>query len=290
MKYVISLLFLCATLIPFQYIQAQENNTLENSVLWKIEHINMEKPSYLLGTLHMMCSEDFEILDKVNLALQNTDALVLEVNLFDPKEVKAMQNSMLNSKKISEELSSLQFSELDGLVQKVLQMPLTTLDNYGLSTVYSAMFSKMLPCTDLKSMEAELVQLANKKGTPIKSLETVTAQMDFLKKAFPTDFMFTQIMLYESYQKDFIKAITFYKREDITSAVSLLTKADYMNENASKYMQTIRNKNWISKMPRIMEEGSVLFAVGSAHLTGKDGLIYLLRQKGYQVTPIFNKS
>ena len=45
----------------FNISRAQEDAKLENSILWKIEHPELKEPSYLLGTLHFMCEEDFVI-------------------------------------------------------------------------------------------------------------------------------------------------------------------------------------------------------------------------------------
>ncbi|MFN6086410.1 MAG: TraB/GumN family protein, partial [Fluviicola sp.] len=101
--------------------QAQEMLKLENSILWKIEHPELKEPSYLLGTLHLLCEEDFVISEKIYTVLDNIDALVLEVNMSDPEELKSLQASMASSKKISEELTESQFKELDELVQKVLK-------------------------------------------------------------------------------------------------------------------------------------------------------------------------
>ena len=95
-------------------------------------------------------------------------------------------------------------------------------------------------------------------------------------------------MLFESYKKDFNNAIIAYKNEDILTAVGIITKDDYMNENATILMQINRNKNWVEKMPVMMEGRSNLFAVGAAHLTDDYGIIHLLRKKGYTVTPVFN--
>lgn len=137
-------------------------------------------------------------------------------------------------------------------------------------------------------LDIELTQLASKNQTPIYGLEKVLDQMEFFKKAYPTDYTVQQIMLFDSYKKDFNNAIQAYKKEDITTAVNLITKEIYMNENATKYMQIERNKNWVEKMPQIMEERSNLFAVGAAHLTNEYGIINLLRQKGYTITPVLN--
>ena len=45
--------------------------------------------------------------------------------------------------------------------------------------------------------------------------------------------------------------------EDITTAVNFITKERYMDENATKYMQIERNKNWVEKMPQMMKERSI---------------------------------
>jgi len=93
----ITAIVVCLLLI--NSLQAQEEIKLENSVLWKIEHADLNEPSYILGTLHLMCKKDFEIPKKVTQALQIVDALVLEVNLSNPEEVKIMQESMNNTRK-----------------------------------------------------------------------------------------------------------------------------------------------------------------------------------------------
>jgi len=267
--------------------QAQEKIKLENSVLWKVEHVDFKEPSYLFGTLHIICENDFKIPKKVSEALQNVDALVLEVNLSDPKEMQELQESMSNPKKISDEISGEKYNELNELVTNVTGVDLKNYDSYGLSVLNSILISKMLPCTAFKSIENEITLLANKSEKPIFSLEKATEQIEILKNAYPTEFALEQIMLFDSYKKDFNDAILFYNKEEITKTVNLITKEQYMDENATKLMQIDRNKNWVKKMPAMMKERSNLFAIGAGHLTNEYGIIHLLREKGYTVTPVF---
>ena len=271
-----------------QLAQAQHNIVLENSTLWKVEHTDLEKPSYIFGTMHMMCPSDFKLSEKLVKAMNEVDALVLEINMSDPDEIKAMQTSMAATKKISEELDTEQYQKLDTLVRQVMGMPVANLDAYGLSMLNMIMMTKMLPCKEIKSYEAELMQMAQTKLMPIYSLETVAEQIEIVKKSYPTDFALEQIMLYDAYKKDFEASIISYKREALMETVANLTKPEYMDENATLHMQVLRNKNWVQQMPEMMEEGSNLFAVGAAHLTDEFGLIHLLREKGYTVSPVLN--
>ena len=229
----------------FSFSHAQEKIKLENSVLWKVEHPDLEKPSYILGTLHLMCEEDFQIPEKVTNALQKVDALILEVNFSDPKEIQSFQESMSNPTKISEELSEEQYRGLDQLVTKITTMPLSTYDAYGLSMLNSILLPSMLPCSKIKLMENELTLLATSNKKPIFALEKVSQQMQIMKNAYPTEFALKQLMLFESYKKDFNNAILAYKNEDISTAVGLISKEDYMDENATTIMQINRNKDWV---------------------------------------------
>jgi uncharacterized protein YbaP (TraB family) len=48
-----------------------------------------------------------------------------------------------------------------------------------------------------------------------------------------------------------------------------------------------RNKSWIPVMEASMKVQLSFFAAGAAHLAGRNGLINLLREKGYTLSPIF---
>ncbi|UCS92710.1 TraB/GumN family protein [Echinicola marina] len=282
LKHFITACIVCIVTVSF----GQESSKLENSVLWKIEHPNLEKPSYLFGTLHLMCEDDFLMPEKVLKSLESIDDLVLEVNLSDPKEMQDLQKEMTSASKISEDLTKEQFAKLDTFIQKIMGVPLQNFDAYGISTLYSMMASKMLPCTKIKAMETELVKIATQNNTNIVALEKVSEQFSYIKKAYSPLESYRLIFLFEEYKKDFNNAIESYKKENITEAVRLIAQEKYMNSNSKQYMLSLRNANWVNKMPEMMKEKSNLFAVGTAHLTGKKGLIQLLRQKGYTVTPV----
>lgn len=202
--------------------------------------------------------------------------------------MQAMQEFMSNQIKISDELTEEQYRKLDSLMTKITNIPLSTYDVYGLSMLSSILLPSMLECSEIKVLENELSWLATKNKKPIFALEKVSQQMQTMKNSYPTEFALKQLMLFEYYKKDLNDAILAYKNEDIAGAVDLITKEDYMDENATLLMQINRNKDWVKKMPVMMRERSNLFAVGAAHLTDDFGIIHLLRKKGYIVTAVTN--
>ncbi|MGF6961345.1 TraB/GumN family protein [Paraburkholderia youngii] len=47
-----------------------------------------------------------------------------------------------------------------------------------------------------------------------------------------------------------------------------------------------RNLSWMMTLPPLLDEGGAFVLVGVGHLPGRDGLIELLRARGYTVTPV----
>ena len=144
MKHLKSIIIVFVITLTFNFSKAQEKVKLENSVLWKIEHSELKEPSYILGTVHLMCEDDFKIPKKVTQAIERVNALVLEVNMSDAEEMKSMQTSMANAEKISDELSKEQFNKLDTLVTKVMGASLINFDQYGRSILNFLMIQKMM--------------------------------------------------------------------------------------------------------------------------------------------------
>ena len=280
-------LYILIIFIACSFIGNAQDQKLENSILWKIEHKDLAKPSYLLGTLHIMCEDDFSIPEKVIKAFNSTENLVLEVDLSDTTALMEAQKKMISSGKLSEELSKEQQTYLDSLLKKELNMSLKMVDNYTLMTIYSLLIQQSLTCSTKKMYEFELINLAKAKNKKVAGLETLNGQVDFFAKAYPKDFLWQQIELYADYKISFQEMITSYKNEEISNLFDIVRDERFFNKNAEHWMLTVRNANWIEIMPDMMKKQSNLFAVGAAHLVGENGVITLLRTQGYKVTPVY---
>jgi len=65
----------------------------ENSLIWKISGKDLDKPSYIFGTIHAICTSDFFLKPKVEQALLKSDVLITEINFGDLSEILLMQES-----------------------------------------------------------------------------------------------------------------------------------------------------------------------------------------------------
>ena len=62
----------------------QSNKPEEKTLLWQITGKNIQEPSYLYGTIHIMCPGDLTISDVLKQKFSATQQLFLEIKLDDP--------------------------------------------------------------------------------------------------------------------------------------------------------------------------------------------------------------
>ena len=267
--------------------QAQTKSPkLENSLLWEVSGNGLSKPSYLYGTIHMICAADYFFSEKAKKAFDSSNKLVLEVDLSDPKQMTDMQQMAMGKEPLSKTLSAENLLKLDNILQKKTGMTIQQVDSFNLFTVMSLISMKSFGCNDLKFYEMNFIEAAKQKNLPIKGLETVKDQFE----AFGNGYTDTEMiaMLEESSKEETVKLVSKYKQEDINAIFEIITDKRYTSEKTQKSILDNRNVKWLKIMPELMKTESTFFAMGSAHLAGDFGVINLLRKAGYSVKPVMN--
>lgn len=265
--------------------QAQTKSPkLENSLLWEVSGNGLSKPSYLYGTIHMICGGDYFVSEKTKKAFEVSNKLVLEINFADPNEMSDMQKMAMGKEPLSKKLNPEQLSKLDLILKKTTGMNVQQVDSFSLMTVMSLISMKSFGCTDMKLYEMEFIEQAKKRNIQIGGLETVKSQLAIFDSAYSNDEMIT--MLSESTSEETAKLVAAYKSENVQGLYDITTDEKFTSETTKKAMLDNRNNNWVKNMPELMKKESVFFAFGAAHLGGEEGVINLLRKAGYKVKPI----
>ncbi|SHL18847.1 TraB/GumN family protein [Chryseobacterium polytrichastri] len=286
MKNLVKLGFAVLLSATFTTAKAQSTNP-ENSILWEVSGNGLTKPSYISGTFHTMCSSDFEIKSKVMKALEKSDNFVMEVNYTDPAEMATMQKMYQTDKKLSDQLTPAEAKELDKILNDY-GTDLKKMDNSSSQALYSLIALKATPCpqTEMKLYEIELLKNAIKSKKKVYGLEKVEDQLTSINKAYGLKAVIEQLKMGKEYEILLKKMVIAFKNEDVTSLYTHFKNDKLMNAEQEKAMLTDRNNNWAEKMPEIMKKESSFFAVGGAHLMGKNGVIQLLKSKGYTLKPV----
>ncbi|MDF2382037.1 TraB/GumN family protein [Nostoc ellipsosporum NOK] len=258
------------------------------SLLWEISGNGLHENSYLLGTFHMMCKNDFGIKPKVVATLSKVKKIITEIDYTDPAEIQVMSTISRAEKTLTSQLTPEEARQLDIVLQSY-GTTLAEMDTMNTQSLYSLLTKKAIPCpaTEVKMYEIELLRLALTSGKKTGGLEKIAYQMEALRKSYDLKEAIRQISAGDLYAELSTKMIEAFKEENIEELDRLLKDKRLMNAEQEHWMLTDRNQNWVKEMPAMMQKESILFAVGGGHLLGKQGLIELLRASGYTVKPVF---
>ena len=228
--------------------EIESNHTL----LWEITGDNLKLPSYLFGTLHTNDKRVFNFSDSLYYALDNAESIVLErdnFNLFGELELRINKPNFLIDKN-GDPYSSSSFptrtiyGDEDGMPQ--------FLDAYFQDYCYNA------------GKKFEILESADLLAEPVGSMEGVSSKLGSL---LTNDEQLIQLYM----DGDIFRLNQFVQRNlQITSETFAKTMLD-------------RNRRLIHVLDSLIAKSSVFCAIGAWHLAGNEGVINLLRKRGYKL-------
>lgn len=275
--------------------EKQASQTLENTLLWQISGNHLSKPSYLFGTMHLLCAADAQLSDSLRLAIAHTQQVYFEIDLDNMMETLGAMRylNMNNDTKLSDLLTGEEYQRVKDYFRKNKTMlPMGMMDRLKPYFITSLIAESKFPCAEKDGMEQVIMKEAKKDHKPINGLETIQFQAS----------VFDSIP-YQRQAKDLLKMIDsaavttdssdmqlmeVYRRQDLNKMQEMTAAEEGMGDFLELLLYN-RNANWVNKMPAIMKDAPALFAVGAGHLGGEKGVINLLRKAGYTLTPITHK-
>lgn len=296
MKKKLSLLFAMFVLIfsTVSNIQAQSVKTTESSgLLYEISGKNLKKPSYLFGTIHLMCEKDMFPAEKLRSYINQTEQMMLELDLDDPIVMqKATKGLMLpDGKTMKAYLKPEEYTKVDELFKNYLGVSFDHFQTFkpSMASVVLLTSPKVIGCQPPAAYDNFLAQTAAAKKMPVLGLETVEAELAALDSQ-PFDKQIEALNKMASNPEkgfgDFKNLYQIYLSQNSDKMFELITgqlKADGMSQEK---LLDERNTNWIPVIEKNIRVTPSFIGVGGGHLGGKKGVVNLLRAKGYKLTPI----
>jgi uncharacterized protein YbaP (TraB family) len=257
-------------------------------LLYKIEGNNLQKPSFIYGTIHIMPKKDFVISDSIKSALKSCRELAMEVDLnMDLKtQLEILELTMLPDGKTIADITTKENSErirnfcLDSLNWKETK--------YIKTSRFQPFFFSSLITQELigksKSFETEFKKLAKKNNMSISGLETIQFQVKLLSEVSNEEQIKMLLLGLTTDNSAFNKLLETYLKKDINQLVTLMN-TDLSPEFYSDLIVK-RNQKWIPIITELIQKNPTFIAVGAAHLPGNDGVLNLLKEAGYTISPI----
>ena len=276
-------------------------------LLWKISGNGLEKPSYVFGTHHVAPASMLDSIPGFNQAIADCDVVYGEVEKEGLVGAETQQkmlamitapadstlSTVLDAKTIAA-IDSI-FKDFSGGMAGAAQLepmkPAFVETQLALIATMK-LFPNFNPAEQIDiSIQTRAAQL----GKPTGGFESADFQLDLLYGASISqqarDLTKTVTNFHKTKQSSLTLADS-YKHQDLNALYSAMMKEldeeDYTPEEKKirfEKLFTSRNKNWAEQLNTLMPQKSILVVVGAGHLPGDDGLLDLLKRKGYTVEP-----
>jgi uncharacterized protein len=265
----------------------------QKSFLWKVQ--SKTNTVYLLGSLHFFKKELYPLHPKVENAFDQSEFLVVEANVNDARKIdiqKLAENAFYPAndtleKHVSQEIYELMKKETSGL-----GIPLELINKqkpWFLAMTLEALVSLKLGFDPNYGIDMYFLSKAEGKKK-ILELESLDYQIDLLSKLSDKDQEL--LLLYtlkdlNILEQDLGKLTQAWTSGDTKGTESILTRSVSEDRRLSSIFEKLiyeRNRKMVSKIEDFLRTNEIYFViVGAGHLVGNQGIIEILKGKGYLV-------
>lgn len=285
--------------------------TAQAQILFKISGKDLEKPSYILGSHHLISVGYVDKIAGVNDAFQNTDQVVGELvmaDIKDPAKAAAFTSMQLlpDGKLLREVMSKEDYDKLNHVLKTLLgadfSNPMVEQQMGRLKPMALANTLTMVLFLQKHMGEFDPTQpfdgyfqtqaLAN--NEPVLGLETIEEQGKMIFEDISIEEQ-TKILMCMVNHLDYSAAQTeklteAYKKQNLEEMMAVANEKMNNECDDQKSFEDIlltkRNARWLVQIPEIMKAKASFFVVGALHLPGEHGVLQGLKNAGYTVEPV----
>lgn len=260
--------------------------------LWQVSKGG--KHLYLGGTIHVLGHEDYPLPEEFEQAFSHSDKIVFETDIAQAREpafAKKLMAQMLYTpgKSLKNVLDDSTYQRLADYFSDKVSMDQIDAMKPGMVVIMMAAIEYQSMGMVIIGVDEHFWNLAQQTGKKIDTLETMDEQLSFLvNMGLGNENELILNTLNDLKQtKSMINLLRTSWRTGNDAEMKKIILQD-MIDNYPELYQTIlvkRNLNWLPHLETMFKDESVaLILVGALHLVGEDGLLQLLRNKGYEVT------
>ena len=260
--------------------------------LWKIS--GKQNVVYLVGSVHMLSKDFYPLSPAFDTAFKESDLLVEEIDLGEATSPEAgfalLSHAMLPADQSLERvLSAATYSQVTKHLADLGAPiePLKRLKPWMLAVTFEELEWQKAGYDPNLGLDKHFYDRAQAEGKAVQGFETAEFQLS-LFDGMPMDQQ--DRMLAETLKELDTEINNVNKLGDAwkagdAPAVERLVLPDLQQDPAIyKRLLVDRNHNWLPKLEALFaRRGHAFVVVGAAHLLGPDGLLALLKGKGYAV-------
>jgi uncharacterized protein len=264
----------------------------EKSLLWQIG--DGKSSIFLLGSIHYLRKENYPLNKTILDAFEASKKLVLEIDLNSTAPEAAQRITL--EKAVYRDGTTL----AQNISQETYQLAAKRATELGIDVKFINPMKPWFAALTLVAIKLQAIGLnsnlgvdrylaseAKRSGKPTSGLETLEFQIGLLDQLSTKD---QELMLRETVtelellDKNLNEIVQSWVKGDGDLLAKLLLAGMMEYPDLHQKIIVDRNQRWVPELEKLLQQGGgAMVAVGAAHLVGKDGVIEMLKAKGYSV-------
>ena len=252
---------------------------------------------YLVGSIHLLTKDYYPLSPALDTAFKDSDLLVEEADLAEMEapasQFKLLTRGLLPADQTLDKVVSP--STYDMVAKRVAALgipiePLKRFKPWMLAMTLVEMEWQKAGFDASLGLDRHFYDRARTDGKPIQGLETIDYQLSLFDGMTmqQQDRMLAQSLEdLDEERANVFKLTDAWKAGDAGAVERIML--DDMKDDPVMYQRLLvdRNRAWLPKLDALLLRGGRAFVVvGAAHLVGPDGLLAMLRAKGYKVAQL----
>lgn len=261
-------------------------------LIWTVEKGG--RSGWLVGSLHLLTADAYPLPPALDAAFATADVLVEEAN---PEELKAPAAALQLVTKamyppgttLQSQVSKDTFDKIARRAQKI-GLPIDRLQAFKPWMVALTLVGLELQKGGFDpglGLDQHFLSRAPGAGKKVRTLETALEQIDFLESLSPQlqEGLVAASLDGADTELAQVQRIAAAWKAGDTAPIERLLLSDMKSVDAAVYETLLvgRNRRWVPQIEDCLSQQRCFVVVGAAHLVGADGLVSMLRAKGYTV-------
>tara|TARA_B100000809_G_scaffold192748_1_gene191620 strand:- start:101 stop:919 length:819 start_codon:yes stop_codon:yes gene_type:complete len=266
-----------------------------DSSVWKIT--SGENTVYLGGTVHLLRPSDYPLPEEYEQAYQESAVLVFETDISSMNDLSIQAETLqqltyTDGQSLDTVLNDEAYNALSEYIATI-GIPMAMIEQFKPGMIISML--QLLEFQKIgftpQGVDAYFNIRAMSDGKTLEELESVEEQIGFLAamgEGNENEFILLSLSDLDE-TAEVMEDMIFAWRTGDNEKLSEMFVADMLNEAPELYESLLRgrNLNWIPQIDKMLADEDVEFVlVGAAHLVGNDGLLELLKARGYKVSQL----
>jgi hypothetical protein len=276
---------------------ARQNHT--RGLLWKVESATPGPDAavlYLAGSIHALGRTAYPLAPSFDQAFEASTTLVEEIDLLEtPDEVAGAallaKAQLKPGRTLEQSLSPPTYQRLTAFTSaaRIPLAKLSELKPWAVAVMLSSLVAVQIGLDPALGLDRHFLERARARQLTVVGLETMDQQLDFFDKLpqATQDQMLAEALTSPEKRAQHLSEMVTTWRKGEADALGTMVEHDFADAPAAFASLIVqRNRNWMPTIDKCLAGMRCFVVVGAAHLVGPDGLVAMLRVKGYRVTQL----